>query len=194
MPCVHGPLDALSPRRGGDVRQSLRRPSSAERSLRSPVQQAPRPLRPCLRGALFRPESSRARTTSTTRARTSCRTPSRPGLCDAPEEWPWSSRPLCHLAGDPAFLRQEEAVPRAVRAAEPDQQRDARERPTLPDAAVLEHGRLPVVDGVARARRPRRYRDPWRGRSSRVRSGRRGSGRRPDRMSQRSVTGPKPVE
>ena len=92
------------------------------------------------------------------------------GLCDAARGLALVVRPLRRLAGGPAVLREEEAVPRAVRAAEADEQREACERPTLPDAAVLEHRRLGVEDGVARARRPRCSRGPWRRRPSRYRT------------------------
>ena len=115
------------------------------------------------------------------------------GLCDAPEDWPWSYRRDGRLAGGPAFLREEEAVPRAVRAAEADEQREARERPALPDAAVLEHRRLRVVDGVARAGRPAVPR-PMETPTQSLSHVPRGLGLSPEKMSHRSVTGPKPVK
>src|SRR5439155_23358589 len=51
---VLAPLDPLPPRSRNNEAEPFSRPSSAERLLRAGLQQALRPVRPCLRGALLR--------------------------------------------------------------------------------------------------------------------------------------------
>ena len=169
---------------------SFGRPPSAERPLRPTVQHSLRPLR-----HVFAERYSVRVIESEDYLYDACayvrRTPSRPACATHPRSGRGptaAQRP----AGGPAFLREEEAVPSAVGAAEPDQERDARERAPASNAAVLEHTRPPVVDGVARAGGPRRA--TAHGEACPVEFTRtRGSGLSPERMSQRSAAGPTPV-